>query len=181
MLKLTSKMSLQRLVFLSFLLALQIVLSNLAIGNSFFKISLVFIPNALIGMIAGPLWTALILAFGDLISSLLSGYAYFPGFTISAFIVGILYGFFFYRKFFDIKNRIHWLYLFGAMTVIMLVDSTFFNTIWVTMIIPHASFATFLSLLAARALLLVQIPFQTIILMLLIPTLQSIKTLKIFL
>jgi ECF transporter S component (folate family) len=99
MLKLTSKMSLQRLVFLSFLLALQIVLSNLAIGNSFFKISLVFIPNALIGMIAGPLWTALILAFGDLISSLLSGYAYFPGFTISAFIVGILYGFFFIENF----------------------------------------------------------------------------------
>ncbi|MDT2852780.1 folate family ECF transporter S component [Lactococcus lactis] len=172
----TAKMTLKRLVILSFLLGLQILLSNLAIGNHIFRISTVFIPNVLIGLVAGPLGAAVILAFADIVGAILSGAAFFPGFTLSAFIVGILYGLFFYQRQLDLKNKRHWLIVFGAVTVIMLVDSTFFNSMWVTMMIPNADFSLFLRLVSMRSLLLLQIPLQTALIMLVVSKLQSIKS-----
>ncbi|AYG00195.1 folate family ECF transporter S component [Lactococcus allomyrinae] len=176
----TKKIELQRLVLLAFLLALQLVLSRLAIGNSFFRLSPVFIANALIGMIAGPLWGGILLMIGDILGAVLSGVPYFPGFTISAFFVGILYGIFFYKKRLDIKNKKHWFFVFIAIAIIMLIDSTFFNTLWITLMIPNSNFSTFMTLLSGRVLLLLQVPLETCILMFIIPTLQSIKPIGAF-
>ena len=51
------------------------------------------------GIYLGPWYAGLICALGDLIGALLFPFgAYFPGFTISAGLMGIIYGLFLYRK-----------------------------------------------------------------------------------
>jgi len=78
-------------------IALQVVLGRwLAIDIIFMRVSLVFIPMALGGVILGPLWNGIICAAADIAGFLLvpSQGAYFPGFTVSAFLSGAAYGFF---------------------------------------------------------------------------------------
>ncbi len=174
----TVKIKLNQFVLLALLLALGIVCAKLTFGSNLIKVSPSFIPNSLIGMIGGPLWAGITLALGDILGALFSGTPYFPGFTFSAFFVGGLYGLFFYKKSLNVKRGLDWLYTFVAMTVIMLVDSTFFNTLWVTLLIPHHTFHTFLALLSARSLLLIQIPIKTLVIMLIIPNLQAIKPIQ---
>ncbi len=82
------------------MIALEIVLSRfLAISTSYFKISLAFLPVVLAGMLYGPWWGGAAAAAADLIGALLFPIGpYFPGFTLTAFLRGMTYGLFFYRR-----------------------------------------------------------------------------------
>ena len=76
-------------------IALQIVFERLlVIDAGFMRVSLVFIPYALGGAIFGPLWNGAICAAADIIGFLIKPGqgAFFPGFTLSAFLSGVAYG-----------------------------------------------------------------------------------------
>ena len=76
------------------LLAADVLLTRVvAINTPVMKIGLGFAAVAVCGALYGPWWTALVAALGDLIGSLLfpTG-AYFPGFTITAALTGIIFG-----------------------------------------------------------------------------------------
>ena len=78
-------------------IALQVVLGRwLAIDVVFMRISFVFVPIALGGAILGPLWNGLICVAADIAGFVLfpGQGAFFPGFTLSAFLTGYTYGFF---------------------------------------------------------------------------------------
>ena len=97
--------SVYSLAAISMLLALRVVLGFFANGTlAFFgnnvKISGAFLPIAVTGAIFGPVPAALVGALGDIISFLLNptGGAYFPGFTISGLLTGLIYGFAFYKS-----------------------------------------------------------------------------------
>ena len=78
-------------------IALQVVLGRfLAIDLAFLRISFIFVPIALGGAIFGPLWNGLICVAADIVGFLLvpGQGAFFPGFTLSAFLTGFAYGFF---------------------------------------------------------------------------------------
>ncbi len=82
------------------LIALDIVLTRfLAINTQFLRISLGMIPVALAGVAFGAVWGGICGAVGDFLGMLLfpSG-AYFPGFTLTAALTGIIYGLFLYRR-----------------------------------------------------------------------------------
>ena len=79
---------------LALLIALDIILTRfLSINTQFLRISLGMIPVALAGVIFGPVWGGVCGAAGDLLGMLIfpSG-AYFPGFTLTAALTGIIYG-----------------------------------------------------------------------------------------
>lgn len=91
----------RRVCVIAVLIAMQIVLGRIAsinIGN-YLKIGFGFIPIAVCGILAGPLWTMAMACICDIIGALLfpSGTFYF-GFTLVAAVGGLIYGLFLYRK-----------------------------------------------------------------------------------
>ena len=79
-------------------IAIQVVFRRiLAIDLVFMRINLEFIPIAIGGAILGPMWNGIICAAADIIGFLLTPNpgVFFPGFTLSEFIKGVAYGYFF--------------------------------------------------------------------------------------
>ena len=91
----------RRLCTVSLLIAMQIVLGRIAsinIGN-YLKIGFGFIPIAICGILAGPVWTMGMATVCDILGALLfpSG-AFYWGFTLVAAVGGLIYGLFLYGK-----------------------------------------------------------------------------------
>lgn len=84
----------QQLVTMALLVALDIVLSRFASLNLWnTRIGFGFVPVVVAGMLLGPFKAALTAAVADVIGALLfpTG-AFFPGFTVTAVLRGIMYG-----------------------------------------------------------------------------------------
>lgn len=82
------------------LIAIMVVLSRiLGFEWQFIKISFDFVPKIVMGMMFGPFWTGIGAVIADLIGMMLfAKAAFFPGFTLNAFLGGVIYGYFFYKK-----------------------------------------------------------------------------------
>ena len=90
----------QRLAVSALLIAADVVLTRLlAINTPVMKISLGFAAVALSALLYGPWWAAVTAALGDLLGALLfpTG-AYFPGFTLTAALTGVIFGLCLYQK-----------------------------------------------------------------------------------
>ncbi|MCK5812159.1 MAG: folate family ECF transporter S component [Clostridiales bacterium] len=89
------------LVITSLLVSITVILSRFLpiFRNDVIRISIEFLPIALGSIIFGPLIGSLTGLLADIIGATLfpSG-TFFPGFTLSAFLTGIIYGFFLYKK-----------------------------------------------------------------------------------
>lgn len=94
------KLTTKQLVSLGFLAAAEIVLSRfLSISTPIVKIGFAFIPVALGAMLYGPVWAGLASASADFVGAVLFPVGpYFPGFTLTAFLTGMVYGLFLYEK-----------------------------------------------------------------------------------
>ena len=116
---------------IAMLLALRVVLGMFAnatlpmFGNTV-KLSAAFIPIAVGGAMFGPVPAALIGALGDVISFVIAptGGGYFPGFTISGLLTGLVYGFALYHE----KLRLPRIAI--AWAVNTLVVETFLAALW---------------------------------------------------
>lgn len=108
------------------------------------KISFAFLPVAVAAMLFGPLWGGMCGALGDLIGALFfqAGSTYFPGFTITAFLSGAVYGLFLYNKPVKIPNAL------AASAIVNLVCSLGLNSLWLYIMYGEASVA----MLPGRAL-----------------------------
>ena len=94
------KITLRQLAVSALLIALDVVFTRvLAINTPLMKIGLGFAAAAISAMLYGPAWAALTAALGDFVGALLfpTG-AYFPGFTLTAALTGLIFGLFLYRK-----------------------------------------------------------------------------------
>ena len=82
------------------LIALMVVLSQiLGFETAYLKLTFTFVPELIMGMLFGPFWTAVGASVADIAGMILfPKSAYFFGFTINAFVGGLIYGYFFYRK-----------------------------------------------------------------------------------
>ena len=93
------------IVFLGLMIALNVALTEVAKLFqlipllTYIRPSLAFIPIAASAAMYGPLWAGAAAAAADVISYFLfpSGGPYFPGFTLSAFLAGIILGILIYR------------------------------------------------------------------------------------
>lgn len=84
----------KKIILSAILLALLIVLSRfLSLKTQFLVISFSFVPIMISAILLGPKYSLLIAGLGDLIGALLFPFGlYFPGFTLSAAITGLIYG-----------------------------------------------------------------------------------------
>lgn len=152
------KHSIQRLVHIALLIALEIILSRfLSIATPVVKIGFAFIPLALCGILYGPLAAGMAAALADLLGAILFPIgAYFPGFTLTAFLTGCVFGHFLYQE----RSR-KWGNVGLAVAVNCLVLSLLLNTFWIS-----ALYGTpYLALLPTRVLQCVLlIPVQACVL-----------------
>ena len=95
-----SKFSVKPLVYAGVSVALAVLFSYVfAIQTIFVRITFGFLPIAIYGAMYGPMKGGLVAAAADFIGTALLGTSiFFPGFLVSGFLTGYIYGWFFYRK-----------------------------------------------------------------------------------
>ena len=123
------KLSTKTLSLMGLLIALEIVLSRfLSISTPFTKIGFAFVPVVIAAILLGPLCAGIVGALSDFLGAVLFPIgAYFPGFTLTAFLMGLCYGFFLH------KNQKLWQVL-TAVSIHQFVLSLLLNTLWLSVI-----------------------------------------------
>lgn len=108
------------------LVAMNISLGMVGITTPIVRITFAFLPTALIGLLFGP-WVG---GFGAVLADILSFIigpgigGFFPGFTLSAFLTGMIYGLFLHKRQVTLKRII------AAEVVIALFVNLTLNTLW---------------------------------------------------
>lgn len=94
-----TKMSVRAVSVIGLLVAAEIILARFSIHTWNIKIGFSFVPIVVAAIFYGPAAGGLVAAIGDVISFILFPVgAYFPGFTLTAFLTGIVFGWFFRKK-----------------------------------------------------------------------------------
>lgn len=116
------------LTVMALLIALEIVLSRfLSISTPYTKIGFAFVPVVIAGVLLGPLYAGMVGALADLLGALLFPIGpYFPGFTLTAFLMGLCYGFLLHK---DLAFR----RILLAVALHQLALSLLLNTLWISM------------------------------------------------
>ena len=133
----------EALVITAFMTALSVVLSKLVSVNiSFLRIGFGFLPIAVLAIMYGPVVAAIGYGLADLIGAFLfpTG-TFFPGFTVSAVLTGLIFGFVLYGREVTIIRALI------ASALVCLFVNLLLNTYWLTFILGKG----FKVLLASRA------------------------------
>lgn len=121
-----TKMSVKSVSAIGILVAMEIILARFSIHTWNLKIGFSFIPVVLAAIFYGPVAGGLVGAIGDVIGAFLFPVgAFFPGFTLTAFLNGIIYGAFF-RDHVSLKNVV------CAEVAVQVFISQFLNTYWIS-------------------------------------------------
>lgn len=123
----------KKIVLSAMMLALLIILSRFfSIETQFLVLSFSFIPIIFSAIWLGPKYSTLIATLGDFIGAILFPFgAYFPGFTLSAALSGLIYGIFLYNpdnKKLDNKKFI--LKLLISSVLVLGVVNIFITSFW---------------------------------------------------
>jgi len=140
----------------AFLMALELILTRfLSINTPIVRIGFGFVPVSLTAIIYGPLWAGAAYALGDIIGALLFPIApYFPGFTLTAFLTGIVFGLFLYNR------PVSWKTVFPASFIICVLLNLGLDTFWLYLLMNRGV----LALMPARVLkVFVMIPLHVIL------------------
>ncbi len=161
------KITTRQLVLMALLVAMAVVLSRfLSISTQSMKIGFSFVPIVLLGMLYGPIWAGVCAAMADFIGAILFPVgAYFPGFTLTAALTGVVYGLFLYKQPKPLR-------VVAAVGLVEFGLNLILNTWWI-----HLLYGTnYLALLPTRALKnVVMFPIQIVIILLIIPRLAAFK------
>lgn len=113
------------------LVALQVILARfLSINTTFVVVNFSFLAVALAGILFGPLWGMAVGGVSDLVGASLFPFgAFFPGFTLTAALVGLVYGAFLHTKTGDLQGKSGWLRVVGASLSASLIRFVL-NSVW---------------------------------------------------
>jgi ECF transporter S component (folate family) len=126
------------LVFLSLLVAMDVLLTHIipVIQWDVIRISFGFVPESFSSMLFGPWIGGLGAILGDLLGMVIAPKGpYFPGFTLSALLTGIIFGLFLYKKPKTILG------ITMAVLCITLFVDLGLNTYWLTIMYGKGYFA----------------------------------------
>lgn len=114
---------------IGFLVAMDIVLARFFTIHTWnLKIGFSFVPIVVAAIFYGPMAAGLVAAIGDICSAILFPVGpFFPGFTLTAFFTGAVYGIFL-KKNTSVKNVI------CAEAIIQLLGSQLVNTFWISVL-----------------------------------------------
>lgn len=143
-----SNFSVKPLVYAGVSVALAVLFSYVfAIQTIFVRITFGFLPIAIYGAMYGPMKAGLVAAAADFIGTTLLGTSiFFPGFLVSGFLTGYIYGWFFYRKRITLRRACVPFFL------VMVFIHLGLNTVWLTVFYHKAASAIFLSRLIKNLL-----------------------------
>ena len=158
--------SLHTLIILSMLTALEIVLNRFLSINAWnLKIGFSFVPVVIAAMLYGPAGGACVAALGDFLGAVLFPIGpFFPGFTFTALLTGLVFGFFLHRKQTPVRTVI-------AVLINQLGLSFLLNTFWISVLYGAPFYPTLLSRIPQCAIL---IPVQIIVTLILAPVIRRI-------
>ena len=150
------KFGVLQLVIMALMLAMEVVLTRfLSINTPVIRIGFGFLPIAVVAMMYGPVSGAIVGALADFIGANLFGTgAYFPGFTLTGFMVGATYGIFMYKR----PGKMF--YIVASVLVVTIAWQLAMDTLWVHMI-TEVSYVALLPWRIARTV--VMIPVQIIL------------------
>lgn len=145
-----NKVTTGKLAVTAIMIALEIVLSRfLSIQLYNIKIGFAFIPIMLVSYLFGPIYGLIAASISDVIGAVLFPFgAYFPGFTFSAALVGLVYGLFLYKK--CTVPRI-----IAAVLIRRVVIGQLIDTLWISMLYGTPYKELFITRLAQTALMVV--------------------------
>ena len=125
----TKRITTRMIVLLGLLAALEIVLSRfLSITLWNLKIGFSFVPIVVAALLFGPVPAGIMAAVADVIgATLFPVFTFFPGFTLSAFLTGAVFGLFLYR-------RQGWPRLLAAVAVNVLLLGLLLNSGWISIL-----------------------------------------------
>ena len=150
----------KKVVYLGLFIALEVILTRfLSIQTPIIRIGFTFLPVAISAMMFGPLSAGIAAALADVIGMMLfpSGGAYFPGFTLTAFLSGAIFGVLLYNK---PKSIVR---IGIAVVIICVLVNLGLDTLWLKMITGKG----YLALMPARIIkCAAMIPIEITIIML---------------
>lgn len=128
------RLTTQQLTLLGIILGLRIVLSYIPSINMgpYVQMGLGFIGAALSGILFGPFYAMLIGVLADIITALLQGMPFFFGYTLSAGLAGLIYGWGFWRRPITLGR------IFITVLIITLVVNLGLGSLWVRMMTGKA-------------------------------------------
>ena len=114
---------------MALLTAVEIVLSRFLSFSAWnTKIGFAFVPVVLAAVLLGPLAAGIVAALADFLGAILFPIgAYFPGFTLTAFLMGLTYGLCLYKK--QSLPRV-----ILAVAIHQLILSLLLNTLWISVL-----------------------------------------------
>lgn len=123
------KLTVKSYTIIGVLVAIEIILSRfLSIHTWNLKIGFSFVPVVLTAMIFGGVYAGLVGAIGDIIGAILFPVGpYFPGFTITAFLNGVIFAFF-------LKKKPTFVNIVISVLLVQIVGSLGLNTLWISIL-----------------------------------------------
>ncbi len=151
------------------LVAMEIILARFFTIHTWnLKIGFSFVPIVMAAIFYGPLAAGFVAAIGDVISAVLFPVgAFFPGFTVTAFLTGIVFGVFL-KKNTSVKNII------CAVLIVQLAGSQFINTFWISFLYGSPFWPLFVTrIYQTVAMCVVQTGFTVLMAKKLVPVLRK--------
>lgn len=132
-----TKMSVKSISIIGILVAMEIILARFSIHTWNLKIGFSFVPVVVAAIFYGPVTAGLVGAIGDIMGYILFPVgAYFPGFTLTAFVTGMIFGFFL-RKSQSVLNIVL------AVLCVQIFVSQFMTTYWISFLYGSPYWALF--------------------------------------
>ncbi len=146
--------------------AISMILGSLSIMiGEIIRIDFVFLPNEFVHYLFGPVFGAVYGAIMDVLNYMVKPQgAFFPGFTISAILIGILYGFLLYKRPISLGRII-----IANLIRFVFIDAIL-NTYWLSILVGKA----YMVLLSTRIIkILIMFPVETILLFMVIKSVEK--------
>ena len=133
----------KEITLIAVLTAIEIVLSRFLSINAWnIKIGFNFVPVAAAAILLGPVEAGIVAALGDFVGAILFPIgAYFPGFTLTAFLTGLCFGLFLHRERSPLR-------ILTAVIINQLLLSLLLNSLWISVLYG----SPFLPLLGTRSI-----------------------------
>lgn len=127
----------KKIIILALLIAMEIVLTRFLSMQvtPAMRLSLGFVPIAIMAMLFGPLYAGVGAAAADFLGVMLfSSLGFFPGFTLTAFLVGMVYGFF-------LRNEaVPFWKIIAAAAIVTICLNLLLDTFWLSIIITSRGY-----------------------------------------
>ena len=123
------KFTTRTLTTFAMLIAIEVILSRFLSINAWnIKIGFGFVPVVIAAILYGPLAGGIVGALSDFIGAVLFPIGtYFPGFTLTSFLMGLVFGLFLYKK-------QGWLQGFADVGINQFILGLFLNTFWISLL-----------------------------------------------